>query len=61
WTKDPPPPPPTHQRRGTMMPRRRYTRAQAQARYINVLRRINTEALTTNGEELTPPDDTPPF
>ncbi|MEZ0339525.1 HNH endonuclease, partial [Mycobacterium sp. pV006] len=62
WTNEPPPPPPTDQRRGIMMPRRRYTRAQAQTRYNQVLRRINEATPTDNGDELLPPpNDAPPF
>ncbi|UXA17426.1 DUF222 domain-containing protein [Mycobacterium sp. SMC-4] len=42
WVNGPPPTPTPTPRRGTMMPRRRYTRAQAHARYITALRKTNT-------------------
>ncbi|MGE2730702.1 DUF222 domain-containing protein [Mycolicibacterium vaccae] len=53
WTKDPPTSE-HHPQRGAMMPQRRYTRAQAQARYIKLLRRLNEHGIT-------PPDTSPPF
>ncbi|PEG44360.1 hypothetical protein CRI77_00390 [Mycolicibacterium duvalii] len=54
WSNGPPPTPTPDQRRGTMMPRRRLTRAQAHTRYLTVLRRLN-------GEGLTKPNGPPPF